>query len=97
MLDRFLDLIKAARRPRYRSSGAVVTSGSRLNVQFFTNGGVTPIRRDREKPGAERAAKLIMVYYVPPKRCHGGIPPWTPKQKQSSLGPGFSWSPNRLK
>jgi len=40
MLDRFLDLIKAARRPRYRSSGAVVTSGSRLNVQFFANGGV---------------------------------------------------------
>src|SRR5258708_17504103 len=34
-----------------------------------------------------------MVYYVPPKRCHGGIPPWTPKQKQSSLAPGFSWSP----
>ena len=33
-----------------------------------------------------------MVYYVPPKRCHGGIPPWTPKQKQSSLAPGFSWS-----
>jgi hypothetical protein len=24
---------------------------------------------DREKPGAERAAKLIMVYYVPPKRA----------------------------
>jgi hypothetical protein len=51
------------------------------------------IMGDREKPGAERAAKLIMVYYVPPKRCHGGIPPWTPKQKQSSLAPGFSWSP----
>jgi hypothetical protein len=32
-----------ARRPRYRSSGAVVTSDSRFNVQFFTNGGVTPI------------------------------------------------------
>jgi hypothetical protein len=30
------------RRPRYRSSGALVTSGSRVNVQFFTNGGVTP-------------------------------------------------------
>jgi hypothetical protein len=51
------------------------------------------MKGDREKPGAERAAKLIMVYYVPPKRCHGGIPPWTPKQKQSSLAPGFSWSP----
>ncbi len=37
-----LDLIKAPRRPRYRSSGAVVTSGSRLNVQFFTNRGVPP-------------------------------------------------------
>jgi len=23
--------------------------------------------RDREKPGAERAAKLILVYYVPPE------------------------------
>jgi hypothetical protein len=33
-----------------------------------------------------------LVYYVPPKRCHGGIPPWRPKQKQSSLAPGFSWS-----
>jgi len=31
-----LGLIKALpRRPRYRSSGAVVTSGSRLNVQFL--------------------------------------------------------------
>src|SRR5260221_2514059 len=50
-------------------------------------------RGDREKPGAERAAKLILVYYVPPKRCHGGIPRWAPKQKQSSLAPGFSWSP----
>src|SRR5260221_9691717 len=28
--------------PHYRSLGAVVTSGSRLNVQFFTSGGVTP-------------------------------------------------------
>ena len=25
-----------------RLSGAVVTSASRLNVQFFTNGGLTP-------------------------------------------------------
>ena len=48
---------------------------------------------DREKPGAKRAAKLILVYYVPPKRCHAGSPPWTPKQKQSSIAPGFSWSP----
>ena len=50
-------------------------------------------RRPGKTGGRERAAKLIMVYYVPPKRCHGGIPPWTPKQKQSSLAPGFSWSP----
>ncbi len=53
-------------------------------------------RGDREKPGAERAAKLILVYYVPPKRCHGGIPRWAPKQKQSSLAPGFSRSPMRI-
>jgi rhamnose transport system substrate-binding protein len=45
-------------------------------------------------PGAERAAKLILVYYVPPKRCQAGIPPWAPKQKQSSLAPGFSRSPS---
>jgi hypothetical protein len=43
-------------RPRYRSSGAVVTSASPLNVQFFTNGGVTPrsrcaqSRRARSRP-----------------------------------------------
>src|SRR5271166_1052665 len=55
--------------------------------------GITQQGGDREKPGAERAAKLILVYYVPPKRCHAGSPPWTPKQKQSSIAPGFSWSP----
>ena len=48
--------------------------------------------RDREKPGAERAAKLILVYHVPTKRCQAGIPSCAPKQKQSSLAPGFSRS-----
>src|ERR1700730_11409612 len=68
-----------------------VYAKSRGDLRTFV--GTPPRLRDREKPGAERAAKLILVYYVPPKRCHGGIPPWTPKQKQSSLAPGFSWSP----
>src|ERR1700730_19180451 len=41
-LDKSSIRSRLPRRPRYRSSGAVVTSASRLNVQFFTNGGVTP-------------------------------------------------------
>src|SRR5258708_19734963 len=63
----------------------------------MTHGGLSPtsLYGDREKPGTERATKLILVYYVPPKRCHAGIPPWTPNQKQSSLAPGFSWSLDR--
>ena len=40
-LDKSSIRSRLPRRPRYRSSGAVVTSASRLNVQFFTNGGVT--------------------------------------------------------
>jgi len=40
---------------------------------------------DREKPGAERAAKLIFVYYVPPKRCQAGIPPWGRLKKTEIL------------
>src|ERR1700736_6132241 len=31
-----------SRKPRHRSSGAALLPGSRLNVHFFTNGGVTP-------------------------------------------------------
>jgi pyruvate-formate lyase-activating enzyme len=38
-----LDLIKPDSEAAHTSSGAVVTSGSRLIVQFFANGGVTPI------------------------------------------------------
>ena len=37
-------------------------------------------------------AKLILVYYVPSKCSYAGIPPWTPKKKQSRLAPGFSRS-----
>jgi hypothetical protein len=60
------------------------------------NGTGAYILGDREKPRAERAAKLILVYYVPPKRCQAGIPPCAPKQKRSSLAPGFSRSPVML-
>jgi hypothetical protein len=31
-----------SRKPRHRSSRAALLPGSRLNVHFFTNGGVTP-------------------------------------------------------
>ena len=47
---------------------------------------------DREKPGLKREAKLILLYYVPHEPLSRWIPPWAPKQKQSSLAPGFSWS-----
>jgi len=52
-----------------------------------------PCGRLGKTGGLERVAKLILVDYLPPKCCHAGISPWTPKQKQSSLAPGFSWSP----
>src|SRR5260370_30646666 len=59
------------------------------------------VHHDRSKEtgknrGAERAAKLILVYYIPSKCSHAGIPPWTPKKKQSRLAPGFSRSPLQL-
>jgi hypothetical protein len=41
-LDKSSIRSRLPRRPRYRSSGAVIASASRLNVQIFTNGGVTP-------------------------------------------------------
>src|SRR5258708_20228526 len=44
--------------------------------------------------GLKREAKLILPYYVPHEPLSRWIPPWAPKQKQSSLAPGFSWSPN---
>src|SRR5260221_7728839 len=53
-----------------------------------------PLLGDREKPGAKREAELILLYYVPHEPLSRWIPPWAPKQKQSSLAPGFSWSLN---
>src|SRR5260221_14758714 len=44
--------------------------------------------------GLREGAKLILVYYVPSKCSYAGIPPWTPKKKQSTLAPGFSRSPS---
>ena|SRR5258708_39256545 len=43
--------------------------------------------------GLKREAELILLYYVPHEPLSRWIPPWAPKQKQSSLAPGFSWSP----
>jgi hypothetical protein len=43
--------------------------------------------------GLKREAELILLYYVPREPLSRWIPPWAPKQKQSSLAPGFSWSP----
>jgi hypothetical protein len=42
--------------------------------------------------GLKREAELILLYYVPHEPLSRWIPPWAPKQKQSSLAPGFSWS-----
>jgi hypothetical protein len=40
--------------------------------------------------GLKREAELILLYYVPREPLSRWIPPWAPKQKQSSLAPGFS-------
>jgi hypothetical protein len=60
-LDKSSIRSRLSRRPRYRRSGAVVTSGSRLNVQFFTNGGVTPRipARLRQRPERPQGSSLL--------------------------------------
>src|SRR5260370_31544168 len=52
------------------------------------------IRETGKNRGLKRAAELILLYYVPREPLSRWIPPWAPKQKQSSLAPGFSWSPS---
>jgi hypothetical protein len=51
------------------------------------------IRETGKNRGLKREAELILLYYVPREPLSRWIPPWAPKQKQSSLAPGFSWSP----
>jgi len=48
---------------------------------------------DREKPGAKEGGGADLALLCPPGPVSRWIPPWAPKQKQSSLAPGFSWSP----
>jgi len=43
---RVLNLVKTARAGHATETQARFTSGSRLNVQFFTNGGLTPAFRE---------------------------------------------------
>jgi hypothetical protein len=43
----------------------------------------------RKNRGLKREAELILLYYVPHEPLSRWIPPWAPKQKQSSLAPGF--------
>ena len=47
---------------------------------------------DREKPGAKEGGGADLALLCPPGPVSRWIPPWAPKQKQSSLAPGFSWS-----
>jgi hypothetical protein len=49
----------------------------------------------REKPGAKEGGGADLALLCPPGPVSRWIPPWAPKQKQSSLAPGFSWSPCR--
>ena len=51
--------------------------------------------RDREKPGAKEGGGADLALLCSPEPLSRWIPPWAPKQKQSSLAPGFSRSPVR--
>ena len=73
---------------RSRSAGDVSGESMGGIVATYDNTTTSKIG-DREKPGATRVARLILVYYVPPNRCHAGI--IEAEAIQSS--PGFSWSP----
>ena len=50
------------------------------------------LRGDREKPGAKEGGGADLALLCPPEPLSRWIPPWAPKQKQSSLAPGFSRS-----
>src|SRR5258708_32412837 len=57
------------------------------------------LRGDREKPGATEGGGADLALLCPPEPLSRWIPRWAPKQKQSSLAPGFSRSrfePGRL-
>jgi len=51
------------------------------------------LRGDREKPGAKEGGGADLALLCPPEPLSRWIPRWAPKQKQSSLAPGFSRSP----
>ena len=53
------------------------------------------LRGDREKPGAKEGGGADLALLCPPEPLSRWIPRWAPKQKQSSLAPGFSRSPLR--
>src|SRR6266446_2030805 len=50
------------------------------------------LRRPGKTRGREGGEADLGLRCSPPKPCHDGIPPWTPKLNQSSLA-GFSRSP----
>src|SRR5260221_9909809 len=59
------------------------------------SGKTTMFKETGKNRGLKREAKLILLYYVPHEPLSRWIPPWAPKQKQSSLAPGFSCSPDQ--
>ena len=71
-----------------------LNAGEALGVIGPNGSGKTTMFKETGKHrGLKREAKLILLYYVPHEPLSRWIPPWAPKQKQSSLAPGFSWSP----
>src|SRR5260221_2858377 len=59
------------------------------------SGKTTMFKETGKNRGLKREAKLILRYYVPHEPLSRWIPPWAPKQNQSSLAPAFSWSPDQ--
>ena len=62
-------------------------------IASSSNASLAGPSRDREKPGAKEGGGADLALLCPPEPLSRWIPRWAPKQKQSSLAPGFSRSP----